>query len=399
MTRSSRGFSWRAVWPLALILAVVSAPVAAQEHAPPGTPRTFSRWTSITPDPRQFAGQPGGVLPLAVIGNPTFETGDYMIYVGPSNPNGMTLSRWNTFGPYTLKGHDKMSVTMTLESKRPVEPKLTVETNSAELLQYSDPGPRHAMIYVRNTDVSSWQSICVLPVGWNARDRCFGGSNNVRYVPESDNRPVAWWHANAKANDSVGGANGLLEGVSFALGKVGWAFQFSGTTSSVRVPDTPSLDITNNWTLAAWVYTTRLSGHKGGAQGVVSKVGGGGGNYGYQFGIWDGGGEVFLQFNQAGERWPALSLKAGKVRLNTWTCIAGSYDNNTMAIHVDGVLAGSKIVGAKSVANSSSSFRIGLDDNGNVDFSGMIDEVRVYDHALSGDEIRSLCSATAAIQR
>ncbi len=203
---------------------------------------------------------------------------------------------------------------------------------------------------------------------------------------------VAWWHAEGNANDSVGGANGFLEGVSFAPGKVGRAFQFNGSTSSVRVPDTPSLDITNNWTLAAWVYTTSLSGHKGGAQGVVSKVGGGGGNYGYQFGILDGTGEVYLAFNEAGQGWPGPLLRAGRVPLNTWTFIAGSYDNNTMAIYVYDVLAGSKTVGPKSVANSSSNFRIGLDDNGNGDFSGMIDEVRVYNRALSADEIRSLGS-------
>ena len=207
---------------------------------------------------------------------------------------------------------------------------------------------------------------------------------------------VAWWQAEGNANDRVGGANGFLEGVSFAPGKVGRAFQFNGSNSSVRVPDTPSLDITNHWTLAAWVYTTSLSGHKGGGQGVVSKVGGGGGNYGYQFGIFDGTGEVFLAFNQAGQGWPGPSLRAGKVPLNTWTFIAGSYDNNTMAIYVNGVLAGAKTVGPQSVANSSSSFRIGLDDNGNVDFSGLIDEVRVYNHALSGEEIRSLGSAVQA---
>jgi hypothetical protein len=192
VTHSLRAGGWIRALPLALALAVFTAGLVAQQPAPPGPAQTFSRWTSITPDPRQFSGQPGGVLPLAVIGNPTFEAGAYMIYVGPSNPNGMTISRWNTFGPYTLKGHDKMSVTMTIESKRTTEPKLTVEMNPAELLlHYSDTGPMYAMIYVRNTDVSSWQSICVLPVGWNAADRCFGGSNNVIYVPERASQNAA----------------------------------------------------------------------------------------------------------------------------------------------------------------------------------------------------------------
>ena len=204
---------------------------------------------------------------------------------------------------------------------------------------------------------------------------------------------VAWWRAEGNAKDSAGGANGVLENVAFAPGRVGQAFQFNGTNASVRVPDSGNLDVTSNWTLAAWIYTTNLGGHKGGGQGVVSKVGGGGGNYGYQFGILDGTGAVFLQFNQAGGGWPSFSLQAGRVPLRSWTFIAGTYNNNIMAIYVNGVLAGSKTVGPRNVANSSSNFRIGLDDNGNVDFSGRIDEVRVYNHALTSGEITRLFSA------
>ncbi len=141
--------------------------------------QTHSMFTSITPDQRQFAAQPGGVLPLIVRGgdSPYFEAGNYMIYVGPSDPNGMEISCWKNYGPFTLSDHDKWRATMSKQSK------LTMERNERTLLQYSDPGPKHALIYARNDDVESWETICVLPVGWDATQNCFPGYNNVRYVP------------------------------------------------------------------------------------------------------------------------------------------------------------------------------------------------------------------------
>ena len=378
---------------LALATLLLTAPVATAQP-------TSSRWTSITPDQRQFATQPGGATPLAVVGltgvGPLgFRPGQYMIYTAISDPDGRRISRWKSVGPVTLKAHEKWKATLLSM----LDPEVRLERNTAELVQYSDPG-ESAMIYGRNSDKDHWRSICVLPAGagMTVERNCFGGSSNVEYVRPTGNHEAAWWQAEGNANDSAGGAHGIPEGVSFASGKIGQAFRFDGRNSSVRVPDTPRLDITDYWTLTAWVYTTSLAGHKGGAQGVISKVGGRSGNYGYQFGILDGSGEVLLQFNEAGQGWPGPSLKAGKVPLNTWTFIAGRFDNKTMSIYVNGVLAGSKAVGPRRVANSSSNFRIGLDDNGNVDFSGMIDEVRVFDRALSDGEIRSLGSTPVAVR-
>lgn len=143
----------------------------------PGSPAnaqaTLSRWTSITSDPRQYAAQPGGVMPLVVLGAPSFAPGPYMVYVGSSNPDGRTVSRWNSFGPFNLQGTDKWAAYLLPQSQ------LRLERNSAALLPYSNPGPTGAMIYARNNDTSSWQAICVLPIGMNVQPDCFGGSGNV----------------------------------------------------------------------------------------------------------------------------------------------------------------------------------------------------------------------------
>ena len=158
-------------------LLVVLASLLAWASAGNAQIQTLSKWTSITPDPRQFATQRGGVLPLVVLGGdtPYFDAGQYMIYVAPSNPNGMKVSRWNAFGPFALQGNDRWKVTLLPQSQ------LRMENNPAALQAYASPGPTRAMIYVRNEDVTSWHSICVLPVGTgkNVQPDCFGGTGNV----------------------------------------------------------------------------------------------------------------------------------------------------------------------------------------------------------------------------
>ena len=151
--------------------------------APPATPRTFSKWSSITPDQRQFAGQPGRTSPLAVVGDAQFQAGQYMVYVAISDPDSRSvgrISRWTTHGPFSLASGDKWKATL-LGSGDP----LRMERNTADLLQYSSPGQGRAMIYAHNDDPAHWRAICVLPVGAGLRVNpdCFGGSGNVTFSP------------------------------------------------------------------------------------------------------------------------------------------------------------------------------------------------------------------------
>src|SRR6185295_719857 len=64
---------------------------------------------------------------------------------------------------------------------------------------------------------------------------------------------IAWWRGEGNANDSVGSNHGQLFGAtSFAPGKVGRGFVFNGVTDFVLVPDSPSLDLTNEITMEMW---------------------------------------------------------------------------------------------------------------------------------------------------
>jgi hypothetical protein len=212
---------------------------------------------------------------------------------------------------------------------------------------------------------------------------------------------VSWWPGDGNALDIVGGNNGTAQGgVTFMTGKVGPAFSFDGVTASVVVPDSSSLDVTTQFTLDAWINPASLQSDV--AQwGIISKVGGPGGNNGYQFGITGNNGQIYCQFNAPGESWPANQLLVTlptPIPTNAWTHVAGTYDNASLKIYFNGVVVGSLSVGAKSVVNSSSNLRISGDDNSNVHFHGLIDEPQVFNRALSDAEVLAIFNAGSAGQ-
>ena len=67
--------------------------------------------------------------------------------------------------------------------------------------------------------------------------------------------------------------------------------------------------------------------------------------------------------------------------LNTWTHLAETYDGSSVRLYVNGTL-GSTAAAAGSMASSSNPLRIGGNSIWGEYFSGLIDEVRVYNRAL-----------------
>ena len=77
---------------------------------------------------------------------------------------------------------------------------------------------------------------------------------------------------------------------------------------------------------------------------------------------------------------------------NGWTHIAASFDDSTgtASIYIDGVLAGTQS-GLSSIGYSGVTVtRIGAHSSANYDFGGRIDDARIYDRALSTEEIAAL---------
>jgi concanavalin A-like lectin/glucanase superfamily protein len=207
---------------------------------------------------------------------------------------------------------------------------------------------------------------------------------------------AAWYNAESGADDLIGAHHGKLEGdVALIASGIGHAFGFDGSGGSVVVPHAPELSPAKQFTVMAWINPRST---KEGA--IISKIRTEpGGNAGYQFGVGEGNGSLFVQFNAPGESWPTnrLSIEVAKpVPVGEWRHVTGCYDGDKLHLFENGALVGSKHIGAKMVATSTANFRISGDDNRAVYFDGLLDEAALFDRALTASEIETIYQGTSA---
>jgi hypothetical protein len=74
--------------------------------------------------------------------------------------------------------------------------------------------------------------------------------------------------------------------------------------------------------------------------------------------------------------------------LNAWSHLASTYDGATLRLYLNGVLVSSQAT-AGTLSASSGVLRIGGNGVWPEWFAGLIDEVRVYNRALSAGEIQT----------
>jgi Concanavalin A-like lectin/glucanases superfamily len=224
-----------------------------------------------------------------------------------------------------------------------------------------------------------------------------GGIVQLGFAPPAPSAPtpsglVGRWSAEGNANDATGRHNGTLSGgATFAPGKVGQAFSFDPASGTVIVPDSTALRLSDQLTIVAWIKTRNTDSD----QAIVSKVGGVTGNNGYQFAV--SGSTLIGQFNTRGEGWPSARVTSGEIiKPGVWYHVAWTYDQSAMVLYVNGVAAAKEVIGPQTITASSSDLRISGDDNEHVYFDGLIDEVSLYDRALSSAEIETLYGGSGA---
>jgi hypothetical protein len=195
---------------------------------------------------------------------------------------------------------------------------------------------------------------------------------------------VSSWPGEGNANDTVGGNHGtLVGGATFAPGLVGQAFSLNGTSAYVNVPDAPSLDPTAAITVAAWIDPVA---HVGFADPLVKKAGEDTqqqDGYTLEF-IND---RVRFLVYLSGQGW--VASPSASVPLGQWSYVVGTYANGSgLAFYVNGQLIGTTDVSG-SMAPSGNPLEIGHDPSTTGRwYDGLIDEVSLYNRALSPAEIQ-----------
>lgn len=210
---------------------------------------------------------------------------------------------------------------------------------------------------------------------------------------------VAWWPGDGNASDIVNGSNGTLQnGATFGLGKVAQAFSFDGADDQILVPHSPNQNVGGQLTIDAWVYLAS-SGH---GRPVLNKRHGttaqdqlGGYTFettnspdgpanGLSFVIWSGGSPI------------SLITAANTLSNNVWQHAAATYDGATMRIFVNGVEVASR--SATGLIDATSDPLI-IGRNAifpSLAWAGLLDEVELFNRALSQSEIQSIFNAGGA---
>src|SRR6266545_3502369 len=213
---------------------------------------------------------------------------------------------------------------------------------------------------------------------------------------------VSWWPGDGNANDIVGGNNGaLVGGATFGSGFVSQAFDLDGLSSYIRVANNPSLNTPDGFTVDAWIYPRAY----GGARVIASKWDDPTGQWSWIFKLHnDGSGRLRIEISRGDHN--ALGDLEGVaiLPLNTWSHVAASYDRLTsrLQLYVNGNVDNEGFARFANVAinNSMTDLLIGA-VNGQITspseyFNGLIDELELFNRALSAEEIKAIFNAGPA---
>ena len=192
-------------------------------------------------------------------------------------------------------------------------------------------------------------------------------------VSESSRGPVGEWGFDEtrgkRVRDATGTGNtGRISGAVRTRGRFGGGLSFDGRNDWVTVADDGSLDLRREMTLEAWVKPSKRGS-------VLVKERGPRLSYGLYA---RPSGHVFTSAEHA--------LRGRALPLRRWSHLAMTWDGSVVRVYRDGAqIASGALAGAAPVSDGP--LRIGGNAIWPEFFKGVIDEVRVYDRALSAAEI------------
>ena len=284
--------------------------------------------------------------------------------------------------------------TGTVESRNWALGDGTSATSSTVVKAYSNPGTMTVRLSVAGAGKTSTASkimnvVSTPPVATNSANSTDGAP------PDSTSGLMAAYgfdeiSGNQTLDASGKGNHGTLANAARSTqAKFGRSLSFNGANSLITVKDSDSLDLANAMTLAAWVFPTNATAKW---ETLILKK--------------TSSGQVYSLYPNSGAGTPNSALRIGdtetelyagsRLPRDIWTHLATTYDGSRQRLYVNGVQ-----VGSRSQAGSLQASTGPLEIGGNTVFAeeyfqGLIDEVRVYNRALSQTEIQAIANEPVA---
>ena len=183
------------------------------------------------------------------------------------------------------------------------------------------------------------------------------------------------------ATDASGNNNtGAITGATWnTTGKFGNSLTFNGTSNVVQINPSNTLNLTTAMTLEAWVFPTAS---QSGWRTILQRepdaylLHAGSENFGA---LRPTAGGTF------GSTFDVLGAPSA-IPLNTWSHVAVTWDGATMRFYVNGTQVATK-ARTGTLQTVATPVRIGANTYAGENFLGRIDEVRIYNRALSAAEV------------
>ena len=199
----------------------------------------------------------------------------------------------------------------------------------------------------------------------------------------SFNAPDMHWPTNVAYDRSGRGNNGSILNMSTSSSPVsgasGQALNFDSINDHILVPNSTSLNITSSITISAWIKPNSFGQNNFGR--IVHKDG----VNGYIFSLNNNSITNGLLFYSGGVN----ASTSNVITLNRWQHVASVFNGSTVTLYVNGIAVSTQAQPALTA--STASLGIGIRPADSLrGFDGIIDEVRIYNRALSDSEMKQL---------
>lgn len=183
------------------------------------------------------------------------------------------------------------------------------------------------------------------------------------------------------ANATNGHAHGVLASnpPTWTQALNGPGVSFDGSAQYANCTNALSRYV-DRWTIAARVFPTSYAGFST----ILAR--GQGSDRNFELRLDQTTGKITAVFTSAFNTFKFATGATG-VTLSTWNTVAGTFDGSTITVYLNGVSDGSAAA-AFTPENDGTMLSIGS-LNGTNKFAGVIEEVRLWDRALSLDELRA----------
>jgi hypothetical protein len=206
---------------------------------------------------------------------------------------------------------------------------------------------------------------------------------------------IAHYMLNGDATDAQGTFNGTATNVSWVAGKRGQAGSFNGTNAYVNCGSSAGLAVGAGYTVAAWFNCTNT------ADASKSQI---------IYGQWSTGSVVGRLHVFNGSLRFQLRTSAGAdvfggatsdlntaVSSNIWYHAVATWTGTAGTLYLNRSSVATETTGSKTILTPSANWFIGRKDDSASHYGGLIDDVRIYNHALTASEVLALYNSYSSL--